>query len=146
MNEILYRIADSEDVVKIKELTDVMLKDTMLGVATTNKIERIVNSPSTFVMLAFDREKLVGCIAGVVHQSLFNDITKVTDVGLFVLPEYRKSKIGFMLIKQLEQWARYNKASQIWLGQTTGNNPERIAKMYERLGYTLCGFNSVKEI
>ena len=146
MNEILYRIADSEDVVKIKELTDVMLKDTMLGVATTNKIERIVNSPSTFVMLAFDREKLVGFIAGVVHQSLFNDITKVTDVGLFVLPEYRKSKIGFMLIKQLEQWARYNKASQIWLGQTTGNNPERIAKMYERLGYTLCGFNSVKEI
>jgi GNAT superfamily N-acetyltransferase len=146
MNQISYRPAKKEDVSKIKILTDGMLKHTGLGVATVEKITQLVVSPRTLVLLALDGEELVGFTCGILHENIFNDVLRVSDIGVFVLKEYRNSDIGKNLIEQLESWAKKHKAQQLWLGQTTGEQVETIAEYYRRLGFKISGFNAVKEL
>lgn len=148
MSKVTYRIATEADVINLKQLTDSMLAHTSLGVATESKIKGLVNSPITLVMLGIDNEsnKLVGFVCGVVHESVFNTTKRVSDIGLYVAPEYRNSEIAAVLIEHLETWAMKMGASQIWLGQTTGDYPKLVERFYNRLGYKTQGFNCLKEL
>ena len=146
MSQVLYRSATADDVSKIKALTDVMLSHTGLGVATVSKIKALVSSPRTLIQLALVDDNLVGYTCGVLHENIFNDVMRVTDIGVFVLPQYRKLDIARQLVVQLEQWAKEKGASQLWLGQTTGDNVDAVAEYYRRLGYNIRGFNAVKEL
>ena len=65
---------------------------------------------------------------------------------LFPSHEYRKSDIAKTLIEHLEKWAKSRQADELWLGQTTGDKPQSIARFYSSLGYTVCGFNAMKEL
>ena len=143
---ITYSIATEEDIDKLKQLTDLMLTHTCLGVATLPKIRALVLSPNTLVTLAWADAKLVGFNCAAVHESMFNNNKRVSDIGLFVDKEYRKSEIARVLIERLEAWAQKQGASQIWLGQTTGDNVAIVERYYNRLGYKTQGFNCVKEL
>ena len=148
-NMITYSIATEEDIDKLKQLTDDMLTHTSLGVATLPKIRALVMSPNTLVTLAWiddTKTKLIGFSCAVVHESMFNNNKRVSDIGLFVDKEYRKSEIAAVLIEQLEAWAMQQGAGQIWLGQTTGDNVAIVERYYNRLGYKTQGFNCVKEL
>lgn len=143
---ITYSTAQNKDIDKIKQLTDQMLAPTILGVATIPKITALVQSPITLVTLAWSDDKLVGFSCAAVHESMFNNLKRVSDIGLFVLEEYRKSEIAAVLIELLEAWAQKQGAGQIWLGQTTGDNVAIVERYYNRLGYKTQGFNCVKEL
>lgn len=143
---VTYRIATVEDIAAIKQISDQMLADTKLGLATLPKIKNLVESPRTLFMLAIDQQQLVGFVCGVIHECVFNDRLRVTDIGVFVLPEHRKSDIAKTLIAHLEKWAKARQADELWLGQTTGDKPQSIARFYSSLGYTVCGFNAMKEL
>jgi GNAT superfamily N-acetyltransferase len=146
MTKATYRPAAESDVAAIKTLTDSMLEHTGLGVATVAKIRALVISPATLVQLAFVDELLVGFVCGVVHESVFNATLRVSDIGLYVAPEHRKADIAAILIANLESWAKQKGASQIWLGQTTGDYPKLVERFYNRLGYKTKGFNCLKEL
>ena len=101
MNRIELKIAEERDIGKLKALTDRMLEPTGLGVATTAKIRNLVISPKTLVLLAWDGEDLIGYTCGVVHESVFNDRLRVTDIGVYVEPEYRSGSVSRRMI---ERW------------------------------------------
>ena len=143
---IKYRKATEADVAGLKTLTDSMLSHTTLGVATLAKIRALVNSPITLAMLAIKDDVLVGFVCGVVHESVFNTTKRVSDIGLYVAPEYRSSEIAAVLVEHLETWAMRVGASQVWLGQTTGDNPRVVERFYNQLGYKTKGFNCLKEL
>lgn len=143
---IKYRIATKEDVLQIVALTDKMLAHTKLGCATPAKVYSLVTNPRTLVELALDEDKIVGFICGVVHESVFNETKRVTDIGLFVLPEYRVGDIATKLISHLEKWSRDQQAQQLWMGQTTGDSPRVVERFYNRLGFKTQGFNCLKEL
>lgn len=143
---IQYRPAKDQDIAEIVALTDSMLKHTSLGCATPEKVRALVHSPKTLVMLAHVQSQLVGFICGVLHESVFNNVLRVSDIGLFVVPEYRSSTAAQDLIAHLEKWAREQQAQQLWLGQTTGDNPRVVERFYNRLGYKTQGFNCLKEL
>ena len=146
MTRVLYRPATEDDVGGIKALTDIMLAHTGLGVATVPKIRALVTSSKTLVLLALIDNKIVGYTCAVLHESIFNDVVRATDIGVFVLPEYRRLDIAKNLIERLELWAKDRGAQQLWLGQTTGDRVEVVAEYYRKLGYKIRGFNAVKEI
>ena len=143
---LIYRKASIEDVIELKRLTDLMLEKTNLGLATVDKIKLIVSSNKCFVYCCFDDDKLVGYIAGILHNSIFNDVLRVSDIGVFIDPKYRGTSLGLTLIKKLEEWAKENNAKQIWMGQTTGFKIDKVKQMYESLGYNITGFNALKEL
>lgn len=146
MNSIEIRVAQAEDIDSIKTLTDGMLAATGLGVATVAKIRSLVLSPKTLFLTAWDGNSLVGYTCGILHENIFNDRLRVSDVGVFVLPKYRGSSTSKRLIEHMEQWAREQGAQEIWLGQTTGDDIDQVIKYYNRLGYKTKGFNGVKEL
>jgi GNAT superfamily N-acetyltransferase len=146
MNRIELKIATEQDINKLKALTDRMLESTGLGVATEKKIRALVLSPKSLVLLAWDADHLIGYTCGVVHENVFNDRLRVTDIGVYVEPEYRASGVSKKMIDHLEQWAKEKGAEEIWLGQTTGDDVDQIVKYYNRLGYKTKGFNCVKEL
>lgn len=146
MNRIELKIAREQDIDKLKALTDSMLESTGLGVATVAKIRALVLSPRTLVLLAWDNDKLIGYTCGVLHESVFNDRLRVTDIGVYVEPEYRAGSVSKRMIEHLEKWAKEKGAKELWLGQTTGQEVTQIEKYYNRLGYTTKGFNCVKEL
>jgi len=142
----MIRKAELKDVAELKTLTDRMLAHTGLGVATVEKIRALVTSPKSLVLLAFDEEKLIGYTCGILHESVFNDRLRVSDIGVYVDRNYRAGSLAKRLIDQLEQWSKQQGAEELWLGQTTGDNPDQVVKYYNRLGYTTKGFNCVKEL
>jgi N-acetylglutamate synthase-like GNAT family acetyltransferase len=142
----VYRTATEEDIPAIKELSDVMLTPSGLGVATIPKITALVKSPSTLFALAEHAGDLVGFTCAIVHESVFNDRRRVSDIGIFVLPAYRGTEVAAVLVETLEHWAMQQAAEEVWLGQTTGSNIDKVAEYYQRLGYTIRGFNAVKEL
>lgn len=146
---ITYSIAQIENIPAIKQLTDLMLSHTCLGVATESKIAALVGSPRTLVTLAWsdsDQTELIGFSCGILHENVFNDLLRVSDIGLFVAPDYRNSETAAVLIERLEAWAYSQGARQVWLGQSTGDNPRVIERFYRQLGYHTQGVNAVKEL
>jgi GNAT superfamily N-acetyltransferase len=134
------------DVPQIKEISDIMLKETKLGIATVKKIRNLVTGGNTVVYIATADDKCVGFICGIMYENIFNDVIRVSDIGVFVLPEYRRTSIATDFINKLEQWAKMKKANQLWVGQTTGTNIEGTKLFYEKLGFELTGVNAMKEI
>jgi len=146
MKRIELKIAREQDIDKLKALTDSMLESTGLGIATVAKIRALVLSPKTLVLLAWDGDDLIGYTCGVLHENVFNDRLRVTDIGVYVKPEYRAGAVSKRMIDHLEKWAKEKGAKELWLGQTTGQEVTQIEKYYNRLGYTTKGFNCVKEL
>ena len=146
MNSIELKQAQERDIDKLKALTDTMLEATGLGVATVAKIRALVLSPKTLVLLAWDADKLIGYTCGVLHENIFNERLRVTDIGVYVEPEYRAGSVSRRMIDYLEKWAKQQGAKELWLGQTTGDDCDQVVKYYNRLGYTTKGFNCVKEL
>jgi GNAT superfamily N-acetyltransferase len=143
---ITIRKAEESDVAELKILTDRMLAHTGLGVATVEKICALVTSPKTLFLLAVKDDELIGFACGYLHRAMFNDRAVATDVGIYVNPEYRGTTLSKKFIGHLEQWAKAHGAEELWLGQTTGDDPERVIKYYGHLGYKTKGFNCVKEL
>jgi len=146
MTQVLYRTATLTDVDAVKALTDIMLEHTGLGVATRAKIHAMIANTRGCGILAFIDDRLVGYTYGILHENLFNDVLRVSDIGIFVLPKYRRLDIAKNLVDRLELWARDKGAQQLWLGQTTGDRVDAVAEYYRRQGFKVCGFNAVKEI
>jgi GNAT superfamily N-acetyltransferase len=146
MTQVLYRTATLTDVDQVKALTDVMLEPTGLGQATKSKIHAMIANPKGIGILAFVDDRLVGYTYGILHENIFNNVLRATDIGVFVLPKYRNLDIAKNLIERLESWAKDKGANQFWLGQTTGDNVDVIAEYYRRLGFKIRGFNAVKEL
>lgn len=116
------------------------------AVPELSKIKRMFNMPNIAVFGAFDDNKLIGFISGMHHEYFFSSNKKVSDLGFYILPEYRGSRASIKLLKELENWAQSFGVEDLYLGQTTAVNIEKTQKFYERLGYKTVGFNTVKHL
>lgn len=66
--------------------------------------------------------------------------------GIYVLPEYRNTKAGILLVKGFKEWSVNNDAERIQIGTMSGIESERIVKLYEHLGFEQCGYVLEQEI
>jgi GNAT superfamily N-acetyltransferase len=109
-----------------------------------HKILQLYKNPNAIAFLAIDNDKIVGFIAALSHEYFFSSRKTASDLGFYVLPEYRGSRAALKLVKSLEEWAKQMGASDLHLGQTTAVEIDKTRQFYERLGYKTVGFNTVK--
>ena len=109
-----------------------------------HKILHLYKNPNAIAFLAIDNDKIVGFIAALSHEYFFSSRKTASDLGFYVLPEYRGSRAALKLVKSLEEWAKQMGASDLHLGQTTAVEIDKTRQFYERLGYKTVGFNTVK--
>jgi GNAT superfamily N-acetyltransferase len=110
------------------------------------KILNLFKSNNTVFFIVIKNNKILGFIFAIAHEYFFSNRKRVSDLGLYVLPEYRGSRAALMLIKALETWAKEIGADDLCLGQTTAVNMDKTRQFYERLGYKTVGFNTVKHL
>lgn len=110
------------------------------------KILQLFKNPNAVAFLALENDQIVGFISGLVHEYFFSNRKRVSDLGFFVLPEYRGSRVALKLVKLLEAWAIEKNANELHLGQTTGLEIDKTKRFYERLGFKTVGFNTVKHL
>ena len=110
------------------------------------KILQLFKNPNAVAFLALENNQIVGFISGIVHEYFFSNRKRVSDLGFFVLPEYRGSRVALKLVKLLEAWAIEKNANELHLGQTTGLDIDKTKRFYERLGFKTVGFNTVKHL
>jgi GNAT superfamily N-acetyltransferase len=133
------------DIDKIMILANKMAKDTVFTSIDRNRIEKLLSMPTVLSLVAESKE-IIGFICGSLNEQFFTKQKFASDMALYVEPEYRGSSAAFRLVKEFEKWAKEQGASHVWLGQSVGQNIDDTTKFYTRLGYTLAGVNTVKEV
>jgi len=111
-----------------------------------NKILQIHNNKNAVIIIAIENNTIVGFISGFAHEYFFSNRLRVSDLGFYVKPEYRGSRVSLKLLKELENWAKNLGIEDLHLGQTTAINMDKTKQFYERLGYKTVGFNTVKHL
>jgi GNAT superfamily N-acetyltransferase len=111
-----------------------------------HKILQLYKNPNAVGFVAIEDDKIIGFISGIFSEYFFSNRKQVTDLGFFVLPEFRGSRTALKLVKSLETWATEMGADDLHLGQTTAIEMDKTRQFYERIGYKTVGFNTVKHL
>lgn len=116
-----------------------------------SKVERTLQAVMTGALpggalVAVSGGTVVGMIAGFVVEQFFGPDKTASDFALYVAPEHRGGSAGVRLVKTFEKLVRALGALDLTLGISAEIDAERVAGLYERLGYRRSGFTLVKEL
>jgi GNAT superfamily N-acetyltransferase len=109
-------------------------------------IWNVYKNPNVSIFIATKENKIIGFLAGVIGPYFFSTRKRVSDIGFYVLPEYRGSRVAIKLLAALENWAKDNNITDVCIGQTTAVNMEKTQQFYNRMGYKTVGFNTIKHL
>ena len=79
--------------------------------------------------------KIIGIFVGAINEHWFGHDKVSCDLALYVTPEERGGSAAMRLVKAYERWAKEQGAREIHIGTATNVNPDRIRKLFSRLGY-----------
>jgi len=90
--------------------------------------------------------KMIGYYLGFIRKQLhyMDSLALITDI-YFVLPEYRKGRIGVQLFKEAEKAAKARGVDKVYLGCKCSEELDRT-KIFERLGYSKIEYTFAKVI
>jgi len=78
---------------------------------------------------------IVGGIAVYADRHWSSDAVIAQEISFFMLPEHRGSFDAARLVCAMRAWAERKGVAWLECGTSTGVDPERTAKLYERLGF-----------
>lgn len=97
----------------------------------------------TIWMLLRDGE-IVGALGGVVTADPNDGVLTGSEMFWWVQPECRGH--GLRLLMQFEEWARGRGAKRLAMVHLLSLMPEKVGKLYERMGYTAVEVNYHKQL
>lgn len=130
------------------ELVKSMISEAEFNEATPERqiIWGVHKNPNVRTFLAIRENKIIGFLAAVKSTYFFSTRKKISDIGFYVLPDFRGTSAAIKLIKALENWAKENGITDISIGQTTAVEMEKTQQFYNKLGYKTVGYNTIKHL
>jgi len=98
------------------------------------------------ILLAFSDSIPAGFLWGGCYEIPWSDKKLAMDTLLYVKPEFRGTKAGWLLMLAWERWAKEQGAVEVQISIASGIHEERTGSFYERLGYTKTGTQYRKEV
>ena len=99
----------------------------------------IMAAPSGIIYVTENQNREIGGgIIGVVEPWIFNkNVLMLTELGWFVLPEYREKHpfSAAFLFKKLREWAKAKGATVATFSSTKREESEMVQELYASLGY-----------
>lgn len=80
-------------------------------------------------------EHVCGGFAGGIGKEWFNNQRIAFDYVMYVIPEFRKTKIAYMLVDAFINWCKLMKADRIQCGTTTGIESLGCIRLYKHFGF-----------
>lgn len=110
------------------------------------QLEAAASVPYAYFRIAVRDEEVLGGFLGRVAPMYFSEELIAHDLAWFVKPTARGSAAAVALLADFEEWAQARGAKFVLIGQTTGVKMPETKALYERLGYTSLGVNTMKRI
>tara|TARA_B100002019_G_scaffold37390_2_gene31279 strand:- start:2717 stop:3169 length:453 start_codon:yes stop_codon:yes gene_type:complete len=98
-----------------------------------------------FVQIAVHNNQIIGVFIGFITEYYFGKDLYASDLTYYVDKTLRGSAAAVKLFRDFETWAIKKGAKRINPATSTGINPERTKKFYEKMGYTMTGHTYNKE-
>lgn len=119
---------------------------------TFNLEEALKNAALTIVdesgcfLVAYDNLKPVGFLWGSARALPWSKEKLAFDTILYVVPEKRKSSVGYKLMKSWEEWARENNAVEVQISIASGIHEDSSVSFFKKMGYHYIGQQYRKEV
>lgn len=129
-------------------LIESMIAESVFSHATASRkrIQDLFNYPRGAAFLAYKDDKCIGFVGAVIAPFFFSDYERATDLGFYILPEHRGGRTAFRLLRAIEDWARSEGVTEMYMGHSVGGKIEEMKNFYIHNGYKIGGFNSVKKL
>lgn len=98
-------------------------------------VEMVCCEPEYFAFI-YDDGEIKGLAVGYVMEHFFGHDLTSGDLAIYVKPEHRRGRVGVDLVVAYREQCLKLGVKEPLLGVSAGINPERIGKLYQRLGFT----------
>lgn len=109
--------------------------------ADYEKVEKtlitLITLDSGLALLLKDNDKIVGFLLALANETMFSKNSISTEIGLFVAPEYRRTRGFKMLREAYDYWSRKVGCQANVLSDMDNEYSTRLEKVYTREGYKL---------
>lgn len=99
-----------------------------------------------YVRMVVKNGELYGGLVGHTCHMLFCDELMAKDVGWWIKRDRQLSGAALLLLVDFEFWAKAQGARKVFIGQNSGIAVETTTRLYEKCGYRIVGYNTVKDI
>lgn len=148
------REATANDVFYATQLAHQLVKETGLKKSLgfdwkgcSKFAENLLSSENCCLFVAEVDGEVVGFVAGMVSPTFFNPSgIQAGELGWYVDPDYRNSRVATELHKSYEEWAKGRGATSIQMMHMDTEQSELIGKMYEKWGYHKVETSYLKEV
>lgn len=103
------------------------------------QLDLTLKMPGTFLCAVAEDREPVGMVTGVAGDWAFSARKRALCDMLYVRPDRRGLAAAAMLLVHLRSWAREVGASDVFVGTSTGVDPVRTGRFFERMGFTSFG-------
>lgn len=104
------------------------------------EIDALIELDQGIALVSEENGHVVGGFIGMVHEHFFGHDKVSYDQALFLLPQHRSGFQGMKLIKEYISQAKDKGAAQITIANSTGFEMDKVASLYERLGFEHVGY------
>jgi GNAT superfamily N-acetyltransferase len=107
--------------------------------------KRLADMKDIAILLVAERAgEVIGMFVALIAERWFSQDRYITDLTVYVKPEYRGGSAFYRLVKAFEDWAEKQGVQDIAIGVSTEIHAERTVRAYQQLGYRLAGYTMVK--
>ncbi len=104
------------------------------------QVKLSVDHPETvMVALSGKPDDLTGMVTAVCGDYAFSYERRAACDLLFIQPDARSAQLAIRLIRHFKAWAEAAGAKTAFMGDTTGVDPDRVGKLFERLEFAHVG-------
>lgn len=104
----------------------------------------IISEDGCFLVAFCDGEP-VGLLWGSARSLPWSKARLAFDTILYVVPEKRKTSVGYRLMKGWEEWAKENNAVEVQISIASGIHEQESIAFFNKLGYKYIGQQLRKE-
>ncbi len=98
------------------------------------------------LLVVYDGLKAVGFLWGSARALPWSKEKLAFDTILYVVPEKRKTSVGYKLMRAWEQWAKQQHAVEVQISIASGIHEGQSIAFFEKLGYSYIGQQFRKEV
>lgn len=138
----MIRLMEMADVVEVIDLGKMMHEESIYSDLDFNPqrllalAEQVIPSLEYLTLVAEKDAKIVGlCVAYATPHFFGNDLT-AGDLAIYMHPDHRGGLLGVQLVKHYIAWCDMKGVKHPMLGVSAGIKPERVGKLYRKLGFT----------
>lgn len=147
----IIRTATSKDIPQIVSLTQEFFFESLYDYGFTSNIttlfETAKNLIDNHILLVAEKEKIIGVIAGIVFNSLFDKSQTISqELVWYVKKEERGTSAGVRLLKAFEKQSKEKLANKIIMVHMNNLYTEPLKRFYRKNNYRLMEEQYIKEV